>query len=669
LLLAFGAGALELHVGPSGDDGNAGTEAAPLAALRAARDAIRAQGPPEGGATVWVHEGTYELDATFTLTEADGGTAERPIVYRAAPGAEVRLVGGRTLPATVFQAPAKDIARKRVPSEARGHVRCADLAALGVTELGEFPEYSNEAIVLPELFCNGQRMTLARWPNDDWETVAKVVESGPAPWRRHESDRLMAFEYRGDRPSLWLDAPAVWLHGYWCFDWRSSTIQVKSIDPGTRTITFLRNHEYGLGSGNPAPRRYHAVNLLEELDVPGEYFIDRAQARLYFWPPAPLEESRVVLSTLTDPVVVIDGADYVTLRGLTVENCAGVGICITGGSHNTIAACVIRNTGLDALRVEGGERHTVVACDIYDIGKGGLVINGGDRRTLTPCGHEALNNHIYNVSQRQRTGAYHVRMGGVGVRLAHNLLHDGPHQAIGLGGNDHVIELNEIHHTGMETDDCGSFYMGRNPSERGSVLRHNYWHDIGSTLSHGSAAVYFDDGSGGQTVVGNVFCRAAGGNFGAVFIHGGHDNTVENSIFVDCKLALGQAPWTDGRWREQVEGDLWQRKLREEVDITQPPYSERYPDLEGFFEPSGAPRVNYAYRNLVYRCGGFVRGNWMVLDNWVTDEPPGFNSLKREDFGLREKGAVFSRIPGFQPIPFDEMGLYCDELRPALPEK
>jgi len=112
----------------------------------------------------------------------------------------------------------------------------------------------------------------------------------------------------------------------------------------------------------------------------------------------------------------------------------------------------------------------LVAEQRFDTGTAGLRMSGGDRRTLTPCGHEAVNNHIHHVSRRQRTRAYHVHLGGVGVRLANNLLHDGPHQAIGLTGNDHLIELNEIHHVGMDSDDFGAFYMGRNPSERGSVL-------------------------------------------------------------------------------------------------------------------------------------------------------------------------------------------------------
>ncbi len=672
-VLAAGSGAVEYHVAPSGDDGGEGTEAAPFATLPAARDAIRAlkqsEGLPEGGVTVWVHEGAYEAEETFTLTEEDSGEAARRIVYRAMLETMVRLVGGRELPADRFAPLGKDAVRERMDRAAGKEVLWIDLREFGMTDLGTYPERAGEPPVIPELFFDDQRMTLARWPNEGWAEIAKVIESGPAPWRKHESDGMGTFEYEGDRPARWLNAPGVWLHGYWCFDWRSETLQVKSIAPEKRHITLLHNHGYGLGSGNPAARRYHAVNLLEELDSPCEYYIDRVDGRLYFWPPKPIKAGRTILSTLKDPVVFLDGVSHVTLCGFTVEACAGLGIRMNGGEANEIAACTIRNTGLDAVVVDGGERHRVVACNIYDTGQGGIRISGGDRRTLTPCGHEVINNHIHHVSRRQRTGAYHVRLRGVGIRLAHNLLHDGPHQAIGLGGNDHVIELNEIHHTGMETDDCGSFYMGRNPSERGSVIRHNFWHDIGGSFSHGSTAVYFDDGSGGQRVFGNVFCRAAGGSFGAVFMHGGHGNTVDNNIFVDCKLALGQAPWTDGRWMEQVNGALWQRVLLEDVDITKPPYSERYPDLEGFFDPPEGPRLNHAYRNLLFECGDFVRGNWVIADNWVANTEPGFVEREKDNYALREGSAAYKRIPGFQPIPFGEIGLYEDELRPDLPEE
>ena len=659
--------AMEFHVAANGKDSNRGSRSSPFASLERARTAVRALkksgGLPPEGVTVWMHGGDYALADTFELGADDGGQTNRPVVYRGGEGEEVRLVGGRTLPAKMFQPISAPATLQRLDAAARPRVWRAELRALGITNYGTFPDQFSGAASGPELFFNDQRMTLARWPNVEWAEFSKVIESGPAPWRNHASDKLGTFAYDGDRPARWLRAPAVWLQGYWCFDWSSETIRVQNIDTNEHRITLAKPHHYGLGSGNRGPRRFFAVNLLEELDQPGEYFIDRNSGELFFWPPAPLRGARVVLSTLTQPVIALRNASYVTLRGFTVEAGAGNGIEIKGGRNNSILACRIRNTGMDGVVVEGGTQHRVVACDIFDTGTAGLKIGGGDRQTLTPSGHEAVNNHIHHVSRRQRTHAYHVHLDGVGVRLAHNLLHGGPHQAIGLAGNDHLIEFNEIHHTGMETDDCGSFYMGRNPSERGSVLRYNFWHHIGSTRSHGSCAVYFDDGAGGQTVFGNVFYRAAGGSFGAVFSHGGHDNLVRNCIFIECPLALGSAPWKDNLWKEWLTGALWQEKLLKDVDITKPPYADQYPELKGFMEFAGEPRRNRATANLIVNCRAVQTGNWDVTESFVTDADPGFVDAAKLDFRLRDDAAVFGKMAGFGKIPFAQIGLQRDEFR------
>ncbi len=659
--------ATEFHVAPKGKDSNSGNRAAPFASLERARTAIRSlkqtSGLPSEGVTVWLHGGEYLRATSFELGPQDSGETNRPVTYRAVAGEEVRLVGGRVLPTSAFQPVTAPELLQRLDASAAPHVLHADLRALGITNYEIFPDQFNGATRVPELFFNDQRMTLARWPNSGWAEFSKVVESGPAPWRNHASDKPGAFTYEGDRPARWLHAPGVWLQGYWCFDWSCETIRVQSIDTNQHRITLAKQHGYGLGSGNPGPRRFLAVNLLEELDQPGEYFLDRATGGLFFWPPGPLRGAHVVLSTLTQPVLTLRNASHVTLRGLIVEAGAGNGIEIQDGTDDRIVACRIRNLGMDGVIVAGGTQHHVVACEIFDTGAGGLRIAGGDRKTLTPCGHVAENNHIYDVSRRQRTAAYHVRLGGVGVRLAHNLLHDGPHQAIELRGNDHLIEFNEIHHTGMETDDCGAFYMGRNPSERGSVLRYNFWHDIGSTRRHGSCAVYFDDGAGGQTVFGNVFYRAAGGNFGAVFSHGGHDNTVRNCIFIECPLALGSSPWDNARWKENLDGELWQEKLLKEVDTTRPPYTVRYPELIGFMESADKPRRNHANANLIVNCRTVQTGNWEVTDSFVTDVDPGFVNAPELDFRLRADSAAFAKIPRFEKIPFEQIGLQSNRFR------
>src|ERR1035441_4698273 len=75
------------------------------------------------------------------------------------------------------------------------------------------------------------------------------------------------------------------------------------------------------------------------------------------------------------------------------------------------------------------------------------------------------------------------------------------------------------------------------------------------------------------------------GSFGTVFSHGGHDIRAENNIFVDCKRALGSAPWDEARWRDALKGGqecFFPEKLLKEVDITKPPYLTHYPELVNY---------------------------------------------------------------------------------------
>jgi len=196
------------------------------------------------------------------------------------------------------------------------------------------------------------------------------------------------------------------------------------------------------------------------------------------------------------------------------------------------------------------------------------------------------------------------------------------------------------------------------------------WVTIAKIIDAGSCPRH---GDGGDTVFGNVFFRCGEpgkGPFGAVFSHGGHDNLAENNIFIECKRALGSAPWNDERWKQVVGGGMdchWQTRLLEEVDITKPPYTTRYPALVGFMEfKPGQPRVNRAVRNVFVRCAEVSSGNWQVPteENWSTDSDPGFIDEAGGDYKLKPDSEIFEKLPGFQPIPFDKIGLVKDELRP-----
>jgi hypothetical protein len=235
--------------------------------------------------------------------------------------------------------------------------------------------------------------------------------------------------------------------------------------------------------------------------------------------------------------------------------------------------------------------------------------------------------------------------------------------AMRVEGNDHLVEFNEVHHVVLESDDQGGVDVFGNPTYRGVVYRHNFFHDIGSGRSCGSAGIRLDDAISGTLIYGNVFWRCADGHFGGVQIHGGKDNIVDNNLFVDCKQAISFSPWGQKRW-EQFLGEPMAAGALKQVDITQPPYSTRYPELAALRENADA---NHIWRNLAVRCGKFAvrdRGVNEFIANHVTADNPGFANAAKGDFRLKPSAAA---AIGFAGIPFDEIGLYRDEFRSRLP--
>ena len=136
---------------------------------------------------------------------------------------------------------------------------------------------------------------------------------------------------------------------------------------------------------------------------------------------------------------------------------------------------------------------------------------------------------------------------------------------------------------------------------------------------------------------------------------------------------MGSAPWGDQHWKETIDGGhgcYWQKLLRQDVDISQPPYTTRYPALVGFLDPQpGQPRVNRAKNNVLVRCGQVSSGNWQVApeENWTTDHDPGFVGETTGNYLFTAGAEVFTRLPGFQPVPFDKIGVYPSPLRTTWP--
>ena len=671
LLFTSLAPAADFFVDTHGNDTNPGTQEKPFATLQRARDEARkfkAQ-----GVTVWLRGGTYCFEQTFELNQEDGGTPNRPVIYRASPKEEVRLTGGRRILAGEFKPVTDPQILSRIDESARGKVVQADLKALGITNYGRIPDVYRGNAPLMELFFNDQPMQLARWPNDAWMTVARTVVRGAKPTPANPKGTPGTFMYHGDRPERWTNAEDVLLHGYWDQDWYDESLKIKTINPVAKNITFAAPTAYGLGNGL---RRYYALNLLEEIDMPGEWFLDRKSGILYFWPPSPLEGAQAWVSTLSKPIISLKDASYVTLRGLTIEIAQGDGVVIEGGQENLVAGCKLHNLGGAAVIIKdvqgksGGGRHNgVTGCDIFEVGREGIVLIGGDRNTLIPAKHFAINNHIHDFARLTRTYAGGISVDGVGNLVSHNLIHHAPHSAIFFKGNDHVIELNELHHLMLETHDAGAIYMGRNWTCTGNMIRYNFIHHRGA-FGIGSSGVYLDDGNAGNTIFGNVFYKGTW----ATVLGGSRNTTVENNIFIDCEPSVN----VDDRAYNHIgeKGNL--NLTLAQIQYQQPPWSTRYPYLVNILEDEpGEPKYNVITRNVS------VGGTWKWLirrkdakspldqittikDNWVEGDP-GFVDTNHLNFSLRDDSPVYRKIPGFQKIPFNQIGLYPDELRATWP--
>ncbi len=529
-LCCISAEAADLYVAPDGNDAWSGSLAAPnaektdgpFATLQRVRDAIRkrkAAGTAEG-ITVHIRGGLYALPQTLKLEAQDSGTADAPVVYRAYQNEKPILIGGRQI--TGF-----------VPH--RGLVVKADLAALGLK--GKY---------FRQLIFDGRRQHLARWPNYDpqnpygggWTYVdGKLVSM----YQDIPGENRHTLIYKAQDSRTWSRPTDGEVFIFPRYNWWNNIVPIKAIDRETRQMTLAGDASYPIRPGD----RYYVRNLLEELDAPGEWYLDRETSTLYFWPPAALEQKAVYAPTMRTILEIGPKASHITFRGLTFECCEGTAIVLRNTEDCTIAGCTIRNVGDyhgSGASIDGGRRNGVAGCDIFEIGSHGVSLSGGDRKTLAAAENYVDNNYIHHVGVFYKQGVG-VALNGVGNRASRNLIHDGPRMGIMFSGNNLMIEYNHIRHVNLETEDTGAVYTGGRDwiSSRGTVIRGNYFHDILGygregdrwVSPHFAWGVYLDDNAGGVDVIGNIVvrCPQAG-----LHLHNGRDNKIENNIFAESRL-------------------------------------------------------------------------------------------------------------------------------------
>jgi len=571
------------------------------------------------------------------------------------------------------------------PWEENKNIQVIDLTKLGLTiddwgrmySFGGFTtaaKYDDGVGPLPcELFFNGKRMTTARYPNGS-ETlkIGDVSDNGDAielfingknvrnneVWDSLTNPRGGTFEMDKEtaaRAATWAANDDIWIFGCFKFDWADMSTRVKAFDHTAGTLTT----EYASNYGYSKNGTYYFYNVLEELDEPGEWYLDREKGLLYFWPPeGDFADARIDISLCTDTLIQGEGLKNITFEGLTLQGTRGDGISLKG-DNITINHCVVRNVAGSAIGLTGYE-NIISNNEIYRVGRQGITVSGGEAQTLTPGKSRAVNNLVHDFAEVVMTYQGGVNVYGTGNLAAHNEIYNSPHSAMFFGGNNHVLEYNLIHDVCLETDDAGAIYDGRSWwSAWGTVIRGNAIYDLGNP-GRAPCGIYLDDGLAGVTVENNLLVNVPGS---AIAISGRdlevHGNVVVNTgrpVSYDQRTrdgALSDDPdyiwhyhWGAGRigWDDLTDSP-WQTDVWKKAYPKLAAYSTDFADIE---EPAFAANP----------AGSSVTGNTFAGKN-----KPGYaDSVLRfsEIGGNRQYGALRVRsyweLPGYEGIPVEKIG-------------
>ena len=691
----------EFYIAPNGNDTNLGTKDQPFATLDRACDAVRnlklAKEYPASGVTVWLRGGVYSLSQTFRLGSQDSGLPGAPVVYRAYQQEKPILTGGRIITGFV---PYKDKILK------------TDVSTQGL-----------KGIYFRQLFFDGQRQPLARYPNFDPQNPYgggwAYADGKLCPmYQDIPGEDRHTLHYKAGDAHHWSHPEEGEVFVFPRFNWWNNIVGIKSVDETSRTVTLANDCSYPIRPND----RYFVQNLFEELDSPGEWYLDKRDSTLYFWPPSTLEGKTVVAPAIRTLVQLDPGTAHVTFRGITFECCAGTGITLTGTTDCLVAASTIRNIGDydgSGISVNGGLRNGVVGNDIYQIGRSGIQINGGDRITLTPGENYADNNCIHHIGIYYKQGAG-VELDGCGNRASHNLIHDGPRFGIIFSGNNLIIEYNHIHNVSLETEDTGAVYTGGRDwiSSRGTVIRYNYFHDIpGYGQSNGkwvspyfAWGVYLDDNTGGVDVIGNIIARCSQA---CVHLHNGRDNLIQNNVFIEggeqqveysgwtatSKMWLQHYPTMIKGYESVADQPAWKGMRNMQTSPAQAVLpngmvmtgNQLFCNIFYYLNPqcklyrmSNVPYDHDAFDdNLMFHNGlplliDQVQAKTQIppIDQWgawkslredqhsvIAD--PHFVDPSKDDYRLSEESPAYTL--GFKQIPIEKIGPYADALRATWP--
>ncbi len=594
-----------IYVAKYGNDANDGSFERPFItpqkAIEVVRLRISANNIPTGGLTVYFMSGDYYLKSALIFNNEDSGTVSKPIKYSSYPNQKARLTGGVSLLKTDFISASKDTALNNlVDKNAISKIVKLDLKKIGITEYGNFTR-RGFMIANPfspiELNVNGKPMTVSRWPNNDSQnlvmkntyggTVSISGKGGDGPTIYFKASNKV-----GQRSANWKDTSDIWVDGILGQDWVWTFNKVKSINPSADTVT-LNYGEVSEPVSWGVTRGVFFENILEELDSPGEYYIDKNNGILYFYPNDDFNNgASIYLSTLADDIISLDNAKNLIFDDLILSNSRGNGIVdsMFWIPNKVTQNITFKNITLENIAGNGisisGSNITVDSCELRNIGSTGIAICGGDIDKLTSSGNKLINNYIHDIGYFKKVYCPAVQISGVGNILKNNTIHNTTHAGIQITGNDNQILNNAIYNIGMKFRDMGVIYSntGEVPYQRNNTIKNNYIKGYTFLASTGvkviTYGIYIDNGSQGYNVEKNIF---DGVEQCAIFLNGGGYNVTKNNIIKNSLSPYFAQNMYEVCWADAIVKGVINKWISQKSKYTSLPYSN-YPGLVEFYE-------------------------------------------------------------------------------------
>ena len=512
--------ARDFYVSPDGDDSNPGTRSKPFATLKKARDAVRSA-PQKGDERITVHlrDGTYVLGEPLVFTPDDSGSADAPVVYTAASGEQAIVSGGQAI--TDWE-----------ETEYKGQ-RCWQTKLQSVAD-GDW--------YFRQLFVNGQRRSRPRVPEEGYHRFAGATESA-RNWRgKPESAKfkpgdLKAWENLQHVEMVILNR---WVDGH---------DRLAKVDEEKNIVHFKPRAYQNIRDSKGKWARYYVNNVMEALDSPGEWYLERSSGILRYFPyPGEKPDSSVAYAPRFKTVIRLEGTGDSPVSHIRFQNISfrhaepeveqnprqsastvPGSVTLEHARDCVFYGCDFAHMGGYALEIKGGcDGNHAVACTFRDMGAGGVRLNNGSRATEVADCNIRAGSRIWNSAS-----GILIQDSGWN-RIMHNDIHDFHYSGIACGWTwgyqnaqtvDNRICHNHIHNLGQGVlSDMGGIYLLG--THAGGVLRGNFIHDVES-YSYGGWGLYTDQGSSFVLMEDNIAIRTTKGGFHQ---HYGRGNVLRNNI-------------------------------------------------------------------------------------------------------------------------------------------